>query len=302
MGFKVNKGVAKTKNKARFSTQIISLGVAGVLIAGVLIANYVSSAPMRDVVEIAVLKNSSAKGTLLSSNMFEKTTMVRSDYEKAAYVKLADGSTKRQIILYDDIKYIVGKYTTNYIRGGTALYYDEFSKETTKSNSYLYQMDGTELLKLSIKPTEFGDMVVPGDKLNIRVSYKEQIYELPTYEEYKQQVEMGISGATTVTRNELLFSEVTVLDMLNKAGESIFDKYYELISLPESQQKKTFASDDFQKSIEPASILVAVTPEEAERYAKIGSSSISLVTLLPRTSSNLILDAISSLSQGSSAK
>lgn len=302
MSLKISKEQVRTKNKVKFSRQIFMLALVALLIVGILVVNYVTSAPMRDVVDIAVVKTSVGQNDYITKDMITKDTMTRADYEKSAYVKMSDGTSRRQIILYDDSADIVGKYAANYIREGTPIYYDEITAETAKSYSYLYQMDGTELLKIDIDPNEFGNIIVPGDKLNVRVNYKETSYELPTLEDYRAQKEMGVSTSQTVEKTELLFSEVTVLDMLNSDGESIFDKYYALVSLPQSKQEETYNSEDFKESIQPECILISVTAEQAERYSRIMSkSSTTLVTLLPRTSSNTILDVLNSLNTGTKA-
>lgn len=302
MALKLNKEAVRTKNQVRFSTQILAIIGVLIVIVGIVGVNWFSSASMRDVVNIAVFKNDVAQNTYITKDMITSIPMVSADYERYAYVQMQDGTTRRQIVLYDDIKDIVGKYAANFVRRNTGIFYDAVTTESAKANSYLYQMDGTELLKIDIDPQQFGNIVVPGDKLNIRITYSRAKYEMISADEYLT-VGVDTTQAEYEDVTELLFSEVTVLDMLNKNGESIFDKYYSLISLPESKRKTEYADADFQKSIEPKCILLSVTAEEAERYAHLSKSIKSqIVTLLPRTSSNLILDAISSLSNGTSAK
>lgn len=300
MALKLNNDAVRTQNKMKFSQQLfIILGVILVILV-IIVINYVTSAPMRDVVEVAVLTNNTAQNAYISENMLDKQTMVRADYEQAAIVTMSDGSKRRTIVLFEDIKDIVGKYAANYIRKGTPIYYDEVTKEYTKSNSYLYQMDGTELLKVDVDPKQFGNILVPGDKLNIRITYDEQKYNIVNRTDYLQLSEDEKAGLSTVeTKTELMFSEVTVLDMLNSEGESIFDKYYALMSLPESQQRTKFLDKTFQQEIQPKCVLLAVTPEEAERYTLLGGKTKgSLITLMPRISSNPILEAINSLTNG----
>lgn len=297
---KFNKENVRTKNKTKFSQQIILFGLLVLAVAVVLVINWNSSAALRDTVDIAVFKTSTAKDAYISEGMLTKKTMMTKEYEQSGIVTMSDGSKRRSTVLWDDRKTIVGKYAANYVRGNTPIYYDEITAESAKTTSYLYQMDG-ELLKLDINPNEFGELIVPGDKINIRGTYSEVDYTLPTKEEYETQQALGITSSVKETKKtELLFSEVRVLDMLNSSGESIFDKYYALTSLPTSKQKETYASDDFKKSVTPKSILISATSEEADRYMALKAKGVSYqVTLLPRTSSNLILDALNSLSQGS---
>ena len=155
---------------------------------------------------------------------------------------------------------------------------------------------------MEVDPKQFGDIVVPGDRLNIRITYSRTKYDMMSLDEYLQVDGKG-ADAEYEDVTELLFSEVTVLDMLNKSGESIFDKYYNLISLPESKRKAAYEDKSFKEGIEPKSVLIAVTAEEAERYSYLNKNiKSSIVTLLPRTTPNVILNAIDELSKGTSTK
>lgn len=300
MGLKLDRENVRTKNKSKFSTQIAIIVILIIGIAAVIFINWWMSRDMRDTVEVAVFKSNVAQNAYISAGMIDKMEMTTADYKRAAIVRMSDGTERRQIVLYSDAKSIVGKYAANYIRMNTPVYYDAVTTEYTKANSYLYQMDGTELLKIDVDPKQFGDIIVPGDKLNIRITYDEATYKIISETDYLQlsdEEKLGLQGVSTKT--ELMFSEVTILDMLNSDGESIFDKYYALMSLPEKQQRAKISDSSFQKSIEPKSVLIAVTPEEAERYTLLGGKTKgSLITLLPRTTSNPILEAINSLTNG----
>ena len=301
MGLKLDKDAVRTKNKAKFSSQILIISLLVIAVIGVIGINWWTSRDMRDTVEVAVFKTNVAQNAYISSSMIDKMEMTTADYKRAAIVKMSDGTERRQIVLYSDAaKALVGKYAANYVRMNTPIYYDAITTEYTKAKSYLYQMDGTELLKIDVDPKQFGDIIVPGDKLNIRITYDEATYKIISETDYLQlsdEEKLGLQGSSTKT--ELMFSEVTILDMLNAEGSSIFDKYYALMSLPESEQRKKIADSSFSKSIEPKSVLIAVTPEEAERYTLLGGKTRgSLITLLPRTTSNPILEAINSLTNG----
>lgn len=57
--------------------------------------------------------------------------------------------------------------------------------------------------------------MVPGDRINIRATYQEQVFTLPTEKEFMMQQQMGIQAQTSVQRNIKLFNNVAVLDILN---------------------------------------------------------------------------------------
>lgn len=294
---KVKKEV--TQNKVRFSQQVVVIIVLAIVILSVIVINSITSASLKRNVEVAVLKTSLPEGAQITEENLEKKTMVEAEYENTGVYELKSGEKKRAIVLWDDIDIILGTYTTNYIRQNTGIYWDELTKEAPKENSYLYNMEG-ELLKVDFDPEEFGGMLVPGDRINVRIAYSEENYNLPTKEEYLNAEASGIDLNTTKMKQEMLFNEVRIIDMLNSDGESIYDIYYNLATMSTTQRKEYVSQDGFDAAIEPATILLNVTAEEADRYMKLtqmGGGKL-LMTLLPRTDSNLILDILDELNIG----
>jgi len=305
MSLQINESKVKAKSTAslrRFSKTMQVSIILGVIVAIVIGLNFYSQMEMRKVVEIVKLKVSVPQDGFVTQDMMYKDTMPVSEYEKSGIYTLSDGTKRRQIVLWEDRHRIQNAYAAYYIRQDTPLYWDSLTKETPKKYSYLYKMDG-ELLKVNLDAKEFGRMLVPGDKINVRVTYTDTVYTLPTEREFMIQQQTGIQPQTTVTRNELLFNSVTVLDILNAQGESIFDIYYQLLALPRAEQLRIIESSDFQKQVEPSQILLNVTPEEVDRYVRIsGKSPKFTMTLLPRTGGNLITEALNELQVGFARK
>lgn len=289
----------KAKSKTKFAQNLVIIGLVIALILTVVITNYVSSSALRDTVTIAVLKEDAPKDRAITSiDQFEQKTFPSYVYYQMN--TLGSNSTKREIVLWKDLDGILktGAYAAVYIAAGRPIYYADLSKTGTQKNSYLYSMDG-ELVRLDITPTDFGDMVVPGDKLNIRMTYETDDHTLPTEEEFNALTSAGADIDSSVTVTETIFSEVTILDMLNGNGESIFDLYYELLTYPEAKRSQIINSEDFAGRVAPTCILLSVTSEEAERYAKIkGKKGDYLITLLPRDGTTEILDALDELKTG----
>lgn len=297
-GLKINADKLGTAKAKRFSKSFKITAMVIFFIVVVIGVNIYSSIGLRDTVEIIKLSSSVPQdGQVLQSGMY-KDTMLRSEYEKQGVFTLSDGTKRRSIVLWEDKGKIVNAYASYYIRQDTPLYWDALTKETPKQYSYLYQMDG-ELLKIDMDAGEFGKMLVPGDRINVRASYTETDYTLPTEREFQIQQQTGIQPQTSIKRNILLFNNVVVLDILNSKGESIFDLYYKLLALPKSQQRAMVQTDEFQKQVVPSQILLNVTPEEADRYMEIvGNGPKYLMTLLPRSSGNLITEALNDLQIG----
>lgn len=298
MKLQLNKGLAREKTLGKYSKTVKVSVALGLVVAIILGLNFWSSFSLRQTVDIVKLSSAVPQDGVVSQDNMVKDTMLKSEYEKQGVYTLSDGTKKRSIVLWEDKDIITNAYASYYIRQNTPLYWDALSKETPKQYSYLYKMDG-ELLKLDVEATEFGKMLVPGDKVNIRASYQENDYTLPNESDFSLQQQMGITPETTVTKNDMLFNNVVVLDILNGSGDSIFDIYYRLLALPKSEQEETVATEEFKAQVQPAEILLNVTPEEADNYMSISNKSPKyMITLLPRTSGNLITEALNDLEIG----
>lgn len=297
-GLKINSDKIKAKHMSRFSkTTKVSI-LLGIVVVVILALNIITSMQLRDTVDIVKLKSPVPQDGRITLDNMVKDKMLRSEYEKQGVYTLSDGTKKRAIVLWEDRYRIANAYASYYLRQDTPIYWDSLSKETPRKYSYLYKMDG-ELLKINVNAKEFGNMLVPGDRINVRASYTENEYKLPSEKDFMLQQQMGIQPQTAVTKNIMLFNNVVVLDILNSEGGSIFDIYYRLLALPKAKQQETIATEEFQKSVQPSEILLNVTPEEADRYMAIKNKSPQfMMTLLPRTSGNLITEALNELQIG----
>lgn len=293
--FNVDKAMARTSRLSKTAKISLMLGLVVVLVVGI---NFWSSMSLRDTVEIVKLKSPVPQDGVITEDNMYKDTMLRAEYEKQGVYTLSDGTKRRSIVLWEDRNRIVNAFASYYIRQDAPIYWDSLSKETPKKYSYLYKMDG-ELLRIDVNAKEFGDMLVPGDRINVRATYTDNEYTLPSEQDFALQQQTGIQPQSSVTKSIMLFNNVVVLDILNSEGESIYDIYYRLLTLPKSRQNEIVATEDFKDRVEPAQILLNVTPEEADRYMSIKNKNPQyLMTLLPRTSGNLITEALNELQVG----
>lgn len=292
----------KANNTSRAKNRVLGIIIALGVIIFICIITAISAAENKKTVAVVRVKQDAAisSNALITEDMIESYDMYYKEFDQYGTMDFSDGSKRSVIVRWSDRDLVVGsRYAAYYLRQGTILFWDQTIKQQTKKNSYLYSMDG-ELLNIQMEPTtDFGDMVVPGDSLNIRVSYPKINYDLPSEEQYQLTLEQGNSTQTAETQvTELLFSEVQILDMLNAEGNSIFDIYYDYISASKSKQDEALNNDEFLESITPASILIECTAEEADRFMEISAKNPTyLMTLLPRTSSSAIIDSLSDIQE-----
>lgn len=292
----------KSNNSSRAKNRVLGIIIALAVVVFICIITAISAAENKKTVAVVRIKDDAPISTnaLITEDMIESYDMYYKEFDQYGTMNFSDGSKRSVIVRWADRDLVVdSRYAAYYLRQGTVLFWDQTIKQQTKKNSYLYSMDG-ELLNIKMEPTtDFGDMVVPGDSLNIRVAYTKTNYDLPSEEQYQLSLDQGQSIASADTEViELLFSEVQILDMLNSEGASIFDIYYDFISASKEVQEQALASDEFLQTITPTSILIECTAEEADRFMQISSQSPEyLMTLLPRTSSSAIIDSLSDIQE-----
>lgn len=291
----------KANNANRSKNRLMGIIIAACVIVFICIMTAISSAETKKTITVVRIKSDTpiAANSLITDDMIEAYDMYYKEFQQYGTMKFSDGSTRSTIVRWNDKDLVVGKrYAAYYMRGGTVLFWDSTISDQTRKNSYLYSMSG-ELLNIQMSTTQdFGDMVVPGDTLNIRATYTATVYNLPTEQEYKLSASQGNTAGdgVEVTKTDSLFSEVTILDMLNSSGNSIFDIYYQYIAATKAEQQAMLNDDGFLQSVQPASILVECTAEEVEHYMKLQAAGASYqMTLLPRTSSSSITDSLSEI-------
>ena len=292
----------KANNATRARNRIFGILIAICLIVFVCVMTAIGSAESKKTISVVKLKEDTPikANSLVTEDMIEKYDMYYKEFEQYGTIRFSDGTVRSSIVKWDDRNLVVGqRYAAYYLREDTVLFWNSTIKEQSKKNSYLYTMSG-ELLNIQMNTVQdFGDMVVPGDSLNNRALFNATVYDLPTEAQYKLTDSVGgVTAGVEMEMNELLFSEVTILDMLNSQGNSIFDIYYEYISMSKAQQKECLENDEFLESVQPQSILLEVTAEEVERYMKMqGAGATYQITLLPRKSSSSITDSLSDIQE-----
>lgn len=287
-------------NATKTRNRVVGVVLALLVVVFVSVLTAISASENKKTITVVRIKDdkSIAANAMITEDMIEPYDMYYKEYENYGTMKFSDGTTRGTIVRWEDRSAVVGvRYAAYYMRGGTVLFWDSTIKDQTKKNSYLYSMSG-ELLNIQMDTTtDFGNMVVPGDTLNIRATYVKTNYDLPSEEAYKLALEQGNSiNAVQTTVTEPLFKEVAILDMLNSDGNSIFDIYYNYISMTKAEQAAALEDDDFLASVEPASILLEVTEEEVEHYMRLQDAGATYqMTLLPRTSSSSIIDSLNDI-------
>ncbi len=202
----------------------------------------------------------------------------------------------QDMILASEMNTIINKFTKYYLRDNSILYKDQFISEKPQKNEWLYDLE--EEQEVLTFPYNFlecgGDILMPGDRVRIRVSYEVQVKKGSSAED-----PYGISSLSqeTVKKTEILFDSIVVKDMLNSKSHSIYEVYKEVLKLGEDKRQEVMKSDDFLQNIQPRALLLEGSKSQIDNFAKYhnyGKDSF-LITILSRSNSNVVMDELPTL-------
>lgn len=248
-------------NEGKRSSVIIGLIVATVaLIVFVLVMGHKA----QETVQVAVLAQNVYKNQVITAEMLEPYDMLKAEYEKLAVVD-EDGNKQRRVILWEEADKIINSFAAYPLQQGMYAEYRNFVKSRIdNSDSVMYSYPGKEIIPLEVGQNElktFKTFLQPGDKLNIEAVFTDKVVQ-KTDDGYGNMVNQTVE----VVRSETVFNDIMIADLLNAEGQSILDIYASYNDKTVWQQAQMDSSESFQESTEPSSLLVALTPEEKDRY------------------------------------
>lgn len=284
--------------------------------------------------EISVirLKNTKVAGDLLQENDIEKLTMPRSFYDEYGVQTFEeDGKqvTRQAIVKWSDKDELIGKYMVNYTQSGTFLTERHVTADTVLKNPWTQNIpEGYEVYTLPFDANDINtNMLTIGTVLRVRsvaqvdatqaADLKQKIAENDKKLANGNYISSGESlivdalqnnGASlgaewgetsdgkTVPVAEVIFDKITIVDMLNSAGESIFELYIDLLKKPVDERipylETTLEGSDtsFRSKVTPVSLILVVSREEANRLAEFENLGANLkYTILPNEDSDFNL-------------
>jgi hypothetical protein len=289
------------KKRLTRNNKIIILCV--LILVVVMVAQTIVGTKPVETVEIVQFNQPVLAGALVSQNIMVKRTMLADEFENYGVVTLNGGAKRRSVILWSDRASIVNAYASVYCKAGVPIYWSDFTKSSPSKIDYMENFTG-ELMSLEVDPGVFGSLIVPGDRLNIRVTYTLPNYTLPTDDAYLATVNQYGSyeqANVPITVREMLFSECRISDFLNSNGESVVDLYQDLLNLPRTEQITTLQSAEWKKKTSPETLLLIVTAEEVEHYTEIQNLGAAFtITMLPRDSSTPVTELLNNIANGKS--
>ena len=216
-------------------------------------------------VVVAMWTRNIYKNEVITGDMVEPYEMLLGEYEKLSIRQGNGGELTRRVILWEDINSIMGGYAAYPLQGGTyAEYRSLIRSRISNTDSVLYSFPGKDVVQFEVAGealTAFKTFLKPGDRLNITAIYSENI-DITSHDAYGNE----ITTSQQVYRSEIAFGDIMVADMLNSGGESILDLYAEYDNMSAYAQAQLDGDATWRARTTPASLLVALTPEEQDRY------------------------------------
>ncbi len=234
-----------------------------------------------DTVTVVMLKDNVYKNQVVTENMLQPYEMLVGEFEKFAVVN-ENGVKTRRILLWDERDMIINSFAAYPLKANTYAEVRDFIKSRVdNSDNVLYSFPGKDIIKLDIATQDlqaFKTFLQPGDRLNISAVYS-------TTETILEDDGYGGTIKNTVEsfKTEDVFRDIMLADLLNSNGESILDIYASYKDMTVYEQANLDASQSFKESVTPVSLLVALTPEEKERYYYFsGKSQVEFKASLPQ--------------------
>lgn len=257
-GAKLNK---MSKNNSKRNIYI----VLTVLITALLIVwVYSMGRKAEETVQVCMTKQSIYKNQVITESMLMPYDMLKGEFEKFATVN-SSGQKTRRILLWEERNIILNSFAAYPLQANNYCEYRNFIKSRIDNkDSVLYSFPGKDIVSFEVGESElntFKTFIQPGDRVNITAIYstEEDIEKENQYGEMETQRE-------NIIRVEPAFTDILIADILNKSGDSVLDIYADYNDRTAYQQAQLDSSSQFQDSVEPSSLLVALTPAEKERY------------------------------------
>ena len=236
----------------------------------------------QETIQVAVYSQSLYKNQLITDpqSMFEPYDMLVAEYEKLS-VTYENGETRRRIMLWEEVPELKGWYAAYPLMQGDYVQYRSFiGKRTDNTDTVLYNFPGKEVIEFDIDTdllSTFKSFLEPGDRINVQAVYKDSITELID-DGYGNTKEEEIE----VFRTEKAFNGITIADMLNSKNSSVLDLYAYYNNLSTYQQANLDADSSWQTQTTPSKLLMALTPEELDRYYYYKNKEAQFEVSLPQ--------------------
>ena len=234
-----------------------------------------------ETVSVVMWKDSVYKNQVITESMMVEYKMLKGEFDKYA-IENDDGTKSRRIILWEERNKIINNFAAYPLKPNTiAFVSDVIISRTDNTNTVLYSFPGKNIVSLQLAENDlrtFKTYIEPGDRVNVTA-----IYTAEETVEYEDEYGKLKHEKVTTTRQEIVFRDIMVADILNNDGESVLDLYASYREMTSWRQAQLDADESWQKRTQPTTLLVALTPEEeALYYDYMSKDQVEFMMSLPQ--------------------
>ena len=256
-----NKVYSTSLNKSK---NLIPTIVVGAITALVIVWVAITGRKAEETVSVVMVKSPMYKNEVMTEDNMMEYKMIRAEFEKYS-IKRDDGTVYQRLLLWKDREKAVNTFAAYPIQKETLLETRSLIiSRVDNTDSVLYSFPAKEIVELSVGGSElnsFKTFLQPGDRVNVDAIFTERI---------TKQKDDGFGGTTTedveVSKTEPVFTGIMIADIINGQGQSVLDIYQKYNSATVQEQVALDSSDEFREKTEPKTLLIALTPDEKDRY------------------------------------
>lgn len=296
----------KASKQVGMGKRTLSLLMSGAAVVGCLAFSFFITKQQSSKVLVTVATQAIGQGTLINETMLDSKEMDLIDYESFGTRNTEENGEKKSenvYVLWEDKDLLLNKYSQMYIRQDQILTKEDITDEVLVRSPWISKVEsGKEIYTLKFAADDiYSPIFFPGSHVRVRMIYsvpsenvleikqriseKEKRKESGQYisgdgesiimdalqnNEFSGNIGFGENEKSTVPVSEIVFEDMVVVDMLNGSRSSIFDLYYELLSMPVDKRieyLKTTIEDEGQQSfkskVQPTYITLVTTKEES---------------------------------------
>lgn len=264
IGKSKDKGMVASRPKKNASMSVLAIaGVAAVTVAMIVWVQSIGR-KAEETVSVMMVNQAVHKNEQITSDMIKEYAMITAEAEK--YADPSGGSYSRLIPYSEDnISAVSGMVSAYALPQDTLLMTNMLVNNVIdNSDTVLYSYPGKNLITLTAGTGDlqaFKSFINPGDRINITTIYSEQENVFKTDENGER-----VQEQVDVFKEENLFTDILLADILNADGDSILDLYTYYNSLDVYAQVELSNDEEWEEQVTPETLLVALTPEEETRY------------------------------------
>lgn len=262
------------KNQSKKNMLLIGVIAVTVLL---IIWVYIMGKKAEDTVSVVMWSENIYKNQTVTESQMIEYKMLKGEFEKYA-VTGANGAKSRRVVLWEERGRLLNTFAAYPLQANTVcMVTDVVASRTDNSDTVLYSYPGKNVLALKLGDSDlstFKTFIQPGDRVNITAIYTS-----------KDNVELSGGGSEQVEsiRQETVFKDIMVADLLNNSGDSVLDMYAQYNEMTIYQQAALDADESWQDSVQPVTLLVALTPEEeALYYEYLSKGNVEFYMSLPQ--------------------